>query len=123
MQKNGVKTGVTEKDLQFAFGSWIAAKNGVDLFPDGLKHTHFALIISSDASDAIIFSNAAWFSAMIFAGPVNLKNTLPLRPLDDRSEQSIAGDRPDFHRRSAHARIRARDVHGRDFRAPVGFVW
>ena len=39
MQQDGMKTGVTEEDLQRALGGWIAVENGVDLFADGPKHT------------------------------------------------------------------------------------
>jgi hypothetical protein len=37
--KNGVEAGVAEKDLHRALGGRISAKNGIDLFPDGSKHT------------------------------------------------------------------------------------
>ncbi len=39
MQQDGMKAGITEEDLQRALGGWIAVENGIDLFPDGPKHT------------------------------------------------------------------------------------
>ena len=39
MQQDGVKAGIAEEDLDRALGGWIAAENGIDLFPDGAKHT------------------------------------------------------------------------------------
>jgi hypothetical protein len=39
MQKDGMKSRVTEKDLERALGGGIPMKNGIDLFPNGPKHT------------------------------------------------------------------------------------
>src|ERR1700733_2707601 len=39
VQQDGMKAGVTEEDLERALGGRIAMENGIDLFPDGLKHT------------------------------------------------------------------------------------
>ena len=41
MQEDGMEAGVTEKDLDRALGRGVSAKNGLDLFPDGSKHTGF----------------------------------------------------------------------------------
>jgi len=38
MQENGVKAGVTEKNLDHAFGGGVFPENRGDLFSDGLKH-------------------------------------------------------------------------------------
>ena len=46
VQQDGMKAGVTEKNLDRALGGWIAAENGIDLFPDGSKHSCFGLIIA-----------------------------------------------------------------------------
>jgi len=39
MQQDGMKAGVTEEDLHGALGGRITAKDRIDLFPDGQKHT------------------------------------------------------------------------------------
>jgi hypothetical protein len=39
MQQDGMKSGVTEEDLQRALGGWIAVENRFNLFAYGPKHT------------------------------------------------------------------------------------
>jgi hypothetical protein len=39
MQQDGMEAGITEEDLHRAFGGRIPVKNGIDLFPNGPKHT------------------------------------------------------------------------------------
>lgn len=39
VKQNGVKAGITKKDLKDAGGRRVLAEDGLDLFPDGGKHT------------------------------------------------------------------------------------
>ena len=57
-----MKAGVAEKDLHRALGGWIAVENGIDLFPDGPKHTAYGLIISLGPAIRAFCQNAVRFA-------------------------------------------------------------